>query len=161
MKRPLFILLGGLVLSVVLGGVAYYWRTAPQRAMLCSDEPELAWLQHEFQLNDAQFDRVRGLHGAYLTDCAAMCLRIAATNALIRAEITAATNVTPELETMLADVAQLRTQCQRQMLEHFFQVSREMPPEQGQRYLTWVREQIFTMPHEQPPSTTPPCAHGH
>jgi hypothetical protein len=26
------------------------------------------------------------------------------------------------------------------MLKHFFEVSRTMPPEQGKRYLAWVRE---------------------
>lgn len=160
MKRALFILAGGLVLSVLLGAGAYFWRTAPERAMLCSDEPELAWLKREFQLSDAQFARVRELRDAYMTDCAAMCLRIAATNTLIRAEITSHTNVTTDLEKMLASAAQLRTQCQQQMLGHFFQVSREMPPEQGQRYLAWVQKEIFTMPHEQSPSTTLPVAHG-
>jgi hypothetical protein len=160
MKRALFILLGGLALSVLLGAGAYYWRTAPERAMMCSDEPELTWLKREFQLSDAQFNRVRELRDAYMTDCAAMCMRIAAINTLIRAEITSHTNVTPELQTMLTNAAQMRTQCQEQMLEHFFQVSREMPPEQGQRYLDWVQKQIFTMPHEQSPSTTLPSTHG-
>jgi len=161
MKRALFILLGGVLLSGLLGSAVYYWRTAPERAMCCSDEPELAWLQHEFELNDAQFAQVRALHDEYLSNCAATCQRIAATNALIRDRIGSQTNVTPEVESLLTSAAQLRTQCQRQMLEHFYQISRAMPPEQGRRYLEWVQDQVFSMPHEQAPSTSQPSTHGH
>lgn len=161
MKRPLLILVTGLALSLLLGAGTYYWRTAPERAMLCSDQPELAWLKHEFQLNDAQFARVSELHNAYMSQCAELCKRIAATNTLIRAEITSRAATTPELEKLLADAAQLRIECQRQMLGHFFQVSHEMSPEQGKRFLAWVQEQIFTMPHEQMPPIASPAAHGH
>ena len=161
MKRALLILLCGFGLSLLLGAGTYYWRTAPQRAMLCSEEPELAWLKQEFQLNDAQFAQVRDLHKAYMSQCAELCGRIAATNVLIRTEIATHTNVTPELEELLAAAAHLRTQCQQQLLDHFYQVSHRMPPQQGQRYLAWVQEQIFTMPHEQSSSTTPPLEHGH
>lgn len=161
MKRALIILLSGLGLSLLLGAGTYYWRTAPQRAMLCSDEPELAWLKHEFHLNDTQFARVRDLSNNYLTQCAEMCRRVAATNALIETEIATHTNVTPEMEQLLGEAGSLRTQCQQQMLQHFYQISREMPPNQGKRFLAWVQQQIFTMPHEQPPSTVVPAAHGH
>jgi hypothetical protein len=38
------------------------------------------------------------------------------------------------------------------MLRHFFQVSQTMPPEQGQRYLSWVKAKAFLpdygMPNE-------------
>jgi hypothetical protein len=148
MKRALAILLGGLALSLLLGAGTYYWRTAPTRAICCSADPELAWLQHEFQLNDAQYARVQKLYDAYLSDCAATCQRIAATNTLIRAEIATHTNVTPELQALLDASASLRMQCQKQMLTHFYEVSREMPPEQGQRFLAWVQDQVFAMPHE-------------
>src|ERR1039458_7466301 len=35
----------------------------------------------------------------------------------------------------LAEVAALRAKCQANMLEHFYEVSQAMPPEQGRRYL--------------------------
>jgi hypothetical protein len=161
MKRALLILVAGFALSLLLGAGTYYWRTARQRAMLCSDQPELAWLKQEFQLNDAQFARMGQLHNAYMSQCAELCKRIVATNALIRAEIASHAAVTPELEKLLADAAQLRIECQGQMLGHFFQVSHEMSPEQGKRFLAWVQEQIFTMPHEQMPSAVPPSKHDH
>ena len=37
----------------------------------------------------------------------------------------------------------LRADCQTMMLHHFIQVSQTMPPEQGRRYLAWVKDKAF------------------
>lgn len=161
MKRAVLILLCGLTLGVLAGAAIYLARTAPHRAMLCCARPELAWLQHEFQLTDAQFARVEQRHGDYLAHCAEMCRRIAATNGLLHARVAANAAVTPEMEKLLADAAQLRVECQTRMLDECFAVSREMSPEQGRRYLVWVQRQIFAMPHEPAAETKSPDAHGH
>jgi len=124
--------------------------------MLCCQRPELAWLQREFQLTDAQFARVEKLHVNYLARCAEMCARIDATNELLRAQISTATNVTAGTKELLANAAQLRVECQTQMLEECFAASREMPPEQGKRYLAWMQEQVFTMS----PRSAGAAAHG-
>ena len=147
MKRAVIIILCGALLGLAAGGGIYLQRTAPERAMLCCQKPELAWLQHQFQLTDAQFARVEKLHTDYLAHCAQMCVRIDATNALLRAQISTVTNVTPRTKELLANAAQLRVACQTQMLEESFAVSREMSPEQGKRYLAWVRDQVLTMSH--------------
>jgi hypothetical protein len=148
MKRAVIIILCGAVLGLLAGAGIYLTRTAPHRAILCCEQPELAWLQQKFQLTDAQFARVKKLHLDYVSHCAELCNRIAATNELIRAQIATATNVTPETEKLLTSTAQLRVECQTRMLAECFAVSREMSPEQGQRYLAWVQEQILAMPHE-------------
>ena len=49
--------------------------------------------------------------------------------------------VTPAVEDALAERAKMRSECQTAMLNHFFEVSRTMSPEQGRRYLAWVQEQ--------------------
>ena len=161
MKRGLLIILIGLALGVAGGFAAYFTRTAPQRAILCSDEPEMAWLKNEFRLTDTQFAAVQKMHEHYMEHCAEFCRRIAATNELIRARISTAGEVTPELQQLFAGAAELRAECQAHMLEHCFAVSREMSPEQGKRYLAWVQDQILVMPHEQPDSESPHAAHGH
>ncbi len=51
------------------------------------------------------------------------------------------TNVTPEIEGLLAERAKTRADCEAEMLKHFLAVSRTMPAEQGRRYLAWVEEQ--------------------
>ena len=59
-------------------------------------------------------------------------------------ELVAATNqMTAEIEAAIVESSRLRVQCQRNMLEHFYAVSRTMPPEQGRRYFAWVQERTF------------------
>ena len=161
MKRPVIIILCGAVLGLLAGTGVYFTRTAPQRAMMCCEQPELAWLQQKFQLTDAQFTRVKKLHTDYLAHCAELCTRIAATNELVRAQISTATNVTAETEQLLASAAQLRVECQKRMLEECFAVSREMSPEQGKRYCAWVQDEILAMPQEQMEQMSSHAAHGH
>ena len=59
-----------------------------------------------------------------------------------------ATNLSPEAAQKLAEVAELRAQCQAQMLQHFIDVSRTMPPEQGRRYLAEMQRLTLGL-HEQ------------
>ena len=161
MKRALIILLVGLGLGLLAGTGIYFTRTASHRAMLCCERPELAWLQHEFKLSDEEFARVSKLHDAYLTNCSAMCARIAATNELVREQVARDGAVTPAVEKLLADAGQLRLECQKQMLGHFMEVSRTMPPEQGRRYLDWVEERVFSMSHEPLAQGESGSHHGH
>ncbi len=161
MKRAVLIILCGLALGVLAATGVYLSRTAPERAMLCCAKPELAWLQHEFQLSDAQFARVETLHADYLAHCAERCARIADTNELLRAQISANTAVTPAMEQLLAGASQLRVECQAQMLAECFAVSREMSPEQGRRYLAWVQEQILAMSAGHMDQASSHSAHGH
>ena len=64
------------------------------------------------------------------------------------AALATATNVSPDIDQKLADIAGLRAQCQAAMLRHFVDVSRVMPPEQGRRYLVRM-EQLTLGAHEQ------------
>jgi hypothetical protein len=72
-----------------------------------------------------------------------MCLQIDAQNTELQKLLANATNTTPEIEGALAEAAHLRSQCQTMMLRHFFQVSKTMLPEQGRRYLSFVKEKAF------------------
>ena len=49
------------------------------------------------------------------------------------------TNLTAEAQVKLTEIAELRAQCQAQMLQHFATVSQAMPPEQGKRYLAEMK----------------------
>ena len=72
-----------------------------------------------------------------------MCRQIDTQNAQLQKLLADTTNVTPEIDTALAETARLRSECQRMMLRHFFQVSQTMPSEQGRRYLSWVTRKAF------------------
>ncbi len=143
MKRGLLILVFGLIAAAAAYGCIYLTCTASVRNMQQGDKPELAWLKAEFNLNDAEFKRVSELHVAYLPQCAEMCRQIDAQNLRLKQLLAATNRVTSEIEAAITESSRLRSECQRQMLEHFYEVSRTMPPEQGRRYLAWVQDKTF------------------
>lgn len=138
MKRHLILMCGLLACLLAYGGV-YYASTKPARALEDRPQPELAWLKQEFNLSESEFKRISDLHEAYLPKCREMCMKINAKNSELRQLLESSTNVTGHVQAALNESARLRAQCQAQMLDHFFEVSRTMAPEQGKRYLTWVR----------------------
>ena len=143
MKRAGFILLLSLVVAAAAYCGIYYTCTASQRTMLESDKPELAWLKKEFNLSDAEFKRIAELHAAYRPRCVEMCRQIEAQNRRLKEMLAVTNQVTAQIEAAIAESARLRAECQRNMLAHFYEVSRTMPPEQGRKYLAWVQERTF------------------
>jgi hypothetical protein len=143
MKRGIAILILGVALAGAAYGCIYTVCMSPARAMERSARPELVWLKEEFHLSDAEFKRVSELHAAYLPHCREMCRKIDEQNAHLQSLLAGATNATPEIDAALVEVAQLRSGCQRMMLRHVFEVSQTMPPEEGRRYMSWVKEKVF------------------
>lgn len=143
MKKTWLILAAGLFLAAAGYCCVYFICTAAERRIARSETPELAWLQKEFNLSDAEFKRISELHAAYQPHCAEMCRRIGEKNAELQLLLAKSAAVTPEIERNLAESAQIRAECQAAMLNHFYEVSRTMPPEAGRRYLAWVEEKAF------------------
>lgn len=148
MKSAKAILWVGLVLASIAYFGGYFAGTAKHRAMLRSDAPELAWLKDEFNLSQAEFNRIAELHDGYLPGCAERCARIDAKNNELRQLLAEAGAVTPEVEKKLAEAASLRLECQTAMLNHFLAVSKAMPAEQGKRYLSWIEQRTFMPEHK-------------
>lgn len=140
MKKGILVLVFGLVAAAAAYGCIYFACTSSARTLKKSNKPELAWLKEEFHLSDAEFKRVADLHAAYLPECAEMCREIDAQNEHLKQLLIATNQMTPEIEAAIAEGSKLRAECQRHMLNHFYAVSRTMPPEQGRRYLAWVQE---------------------
>lgn len=143
MKKAALIQSLGLLLATAGFSGFYYLGTASCRDMMRRPQPELAWLKKEFKLSDAEFARVSQLHAAYLPQCALRCRRIEEQNQKLKQLSSQATTVTPEIQSLLADRAKMRADCEAEMMKHFQNVSRAMPPEQGRRYLAWVQEQTI------------------
>ena len=141
MRRGLQILGLGLIVAGLAYAGFYFAGTARSRELLHSPQPELAWLKQEYHLSDAEFARISQLHNAYLPKCAAHCRRIDELNQKLESALAGTSGMTPEIKAILAERAQERADCQTEMLEHFFEVSRTMPAEQGRRYLAWVQDQ--------------------
>lgn len=146
MQRGTVILGIGLAGALLAYVCIYYAGTASHRAILRDQTPELAWLKREFKLGDAEFEQVARQHAAYLPQCQAICQRIGEQERRLRQLLAASTTVTPEIEAALGEAARLRAECHRQMLRHFFEMSRAMPPEQGRRFLVWVTERTLLQP---------------
>jgi hypothetical protein len=140
MKRGSLILVLGGVGAVAAFCCVYLIATATPRALMQSPQPELAWLKHEFNLSGAEFERICELHAGYLPQCTERCRRIDELNDKLSTTLANATQVTPEIEKLLSERAQMRANCQAEMLKHFFEVSRTMRAEQGKRYLAWARD---------------------
>ncbi len=154
MKRPWLILACGIGVAVAGYLCVYFGGTATGRSLHRNTQPELAWLKQEYQLTDDQFARVVELHVAYLPTCREMCRRIDEKNAQLKKLLAGANMVTPEIKKALAESAQVRSDCQAAMLQHFYEVSRVMPPDQGKRYLAWLQQQTLAPSHTVP--TEPP-----
>ena len=143
MKRSWLIFLGGLAAAVVGYACIYLPVMAAHRTTEQGPHSQLAWLKKEYHLSDSQFAHVVELHDAYWPKCAAMCRRIDDQNARVHQLLAATNTVTPEIKQALADAAQLRVECQSAMMQHFYEVSRSMAPDQGKRYLAWVQRETL------------------
>lgn len=141
-------LLLGLGLAATGYAAVYLLCTAPHQMWLRGAKPELAWLKHEFNLSDSEFARISRLHDAYKPQCAVMCLRIDALNASLTNLLAPANTITPEIEAKLREAAEVRVECQKAMLKHFYEVSQSMPPEQGKRYLAWMHTRTSLPAHK-------------
>jgi len=150
MKKGVLILVLGLLAAAAAYGCIYFVCMSPVRSLQQSDKPELAWLKEEFKLSDTEFKRVSELHAAYLPQCRDMCREIDAQNVKLQTLLSGATNMTPEITAALTETARLRSECQSMMLRHFFQVSQTMPPEEGRRYLAWVKQKAFLPNYDMP-----------
>jgi Spy/CpxP family protein refolding chaperone len=161
MKRAIIIICLGL-LAAAVGYCALYFRgTTEHRQMLKSPAPELAWLKKEFQLSDTEFERICELHGQYMPRCAELCRQIAEKNAELR-QLLATPGADPKaVEQKLKEAGELRVECQKNMFNHFLAVSRQMPAEQGNRYLRWVQQRTLASDHEMAQSHAPERTMSH
>jgi hypothetical protein len=163
MRRSLLILLAMLLAGAALTGASYLLGCRICARQLAGRGDDLAWLRREFRLGDAEMQRIRQLHEGYLPKCRENCARIAAKKKELEAVLEQAQGMTPEAQQKLAEVAALRAQCQANMLGHFYEVSRAMPPEQGRRYLAEMQRLTLGF-HEQIENTMSAdtsSPHGH
>ena len=143
MKRAAMIVIGGLLAAAAGYSALYYRVTKEHREIMRSASPELMWLKKEFRLGDTEFDRVVKLHEGYLSGCAEICRRIAQKNAALQG-LLVSTNVDAKaVEQKIQEAGDLRVECHKNMFNHFLEVSRQMPPEQGRRYLQWVQQRTL------------------
>jgi hypothetical protein len=161
MNRSLVILLGALILGVALFGGSYFAGQRACRMTMTRPTDDLAWLREEFHLTDADMAHVRQLHEGYMPQCAEMCAKIAAKKIELQTALANGTNVTADAQKKLIEIGELRAQCQTQMLQHFIEVSRTMPPEQGRRYLAEMQRLTLGFHEQTEQSMSGSAGHEH
>jgi hypothetical protein len=161
MNRSLVILLGALILGVALFGGSYFAGQRACRMTMTRPTDDLAWLREEFHLTDADMAHVRQLHEGYMPQCAEMCAKIAAKKIELQTALANGTNVTADAQKKLIEIGELRAQCQTQMLQHFIEVSRTMPPEQGRRYLAEIQRLTLGFHEQTEQSMSGSAGHEH
>ena len=158
MNRSWLTLFGAFAACAGIFFAAYFLGQRACVATMSRSADDLTWLRDEFHLNDAQMTRIRELHEGYLPQCAKMCALIAARQKEVQAALGGnGTNINSNAQQELAALGALRAQCQAQMLRHFVAVSREMPPQEGRRYLAEM-EKITLGSHE---AIEPSMSTGH
>lgn len=160
-RRLLFILLGMLAVAAAVFVGSFYLTRRICVKQMANPADDLNWLRQEFRLTEAELARVRELHEGYLPKCGEMCARIAAKKREIETVLTGTTNVSAAAADKLAELAELRARCQTQMLQHFAEVSRAMPPEQGRRYLAEMQRLTLGFHEQIEQSMSEPAGHEH
>lgn len=143
MRRPLLLLLALFAVGALV------FQTSQTTVVSCcgsEDADELAWVRDEFKLDDAALAKVRQVHTSYRMNCSRMSEQVASKKQLVYQATMASTNVSAELQRELAEAEALRLESQKQMLNHFYEVSQAMPPEQGRRYLSEMCQTMLFEP---------------
>ena len=161
MTRSLKLILVATAIMLGSAALAYFGAMRFCSNHMASND-DLAWLRHEFHLNDAEMQRIRDMHEGYLPKCREMCHRIAAKQKEVEVALENRGN-TNSAEQKLVELGTLRAECQAQMLKHFEEVSRAMPAEQGQRYLAEMQRLTlgFHQDIENSMGASPHSSHGH
>jgi hypothetical protein len=126
-------------------------------SITCAAPPDnLAWLRREFHPDTAEMARIQKLHENYLTECNSMCQMVAAKKQEVAAALSNTTNVSPIARQKLSELAACRAQCQSRMLQYFVDVSRNLPPVEGRRYLVEMQHLTLGLQESNQLSTSSP-----
>lgn len=142
MKKVLVLLVAIIAVGATSYLISYRRAFAPVVVTPDGTDSELAWLKHEFQLTDAQYDKVLKLHRAYRPVCASHCSRYIEThhrlNDLLKSEV----SWSPEIAQAMSAQAQVQSECHASMLKYAYDVANCMSPREGRRYLEMIKLQI-------------------
>ncbi len=128
MKRGFLVLLAVIVSGL---GAALVTRHFLQGA------PSL-WVCQEYGLSPEQAEKIESLQQHYGSRCGPFCDAMCEANGRLKTLALASGGVTPVLSEAVAETDRIRTQTRIAMLEHFYAVAAELPPERRREYLLKV-----------------------
>jgi len=100
--------------------------------------PPSAWLCHEYALTPQQMNRVEALQREYGRRCGPFCDQMCAANARLEDLALGSLAVTPAIREAVAETDRIRTSTRIAMLDHFYAVAAELPPDRRREYLLKV-----------------------
>jgi hypothetical protein len=128
MKRGFLILVVALALGLGAMLVTRY---------LCLGSPS-TWLCREYGLSGQKVCRVETLEKEYGSRCGPYCDEMCEANARLRQLALSSECITPAIRDAVAETDRIRTATRITMLEHFYAVAAELPPEKRAAYLLKV-----------------------
>jgi hypothetical protein len=128
MKRGYLVLFVALTLGIGATLVTRY---------LCDGAPS-TWLCREYGLSGQKACRIDALEKDYGSRCGPYCGEMCEANARLRQLALSSGSVTPAIRDAVAETDRIRTATRITMLEHFYAVAAELPPEKRRDYLLKV-----------------------
>jgi hypothetical protein len=98
----------------------------------------MAWLKHEYQLDDATFEKVTAAHRAYFRACEKRCNELDELSSHFLSQLK--TDTTPKSDLDAVHLLQENhcTDCRLAMIAHVHEVAALMPPDVGRRFIAGV-----------------------
>jgi hypothetical protein len=132
MKHGFLVLLSALVIGAVgFFVVRHLWAGPPS-----------AWLCQKYELSPEKSCRIEALQKEYGSKCGPFCDQMCQANAhLEQVALDAGLgqgSITPTLRGAVAETDRIRTETRITMLEHFYAVAAELPPDKRREYLLKV-----------------------
>jgi hypothetical protein len=97
-----------------------------------------AWVRQEYALAPQQACKVDQLHRDYNTRCGPFCAEMCKANARLEELALGSASVTPAVREAIVETDQIRTSARVALMEHFYAVAAELPPERRREYLLKV-----------------------
>jgi hypothetical protein len=100
--------------------------------------PPSAWLCSKFGLSPKQVEHIEELQSDYGSRCGPLCGKMCEANAKLEVLLLGSSSVTPGIRAAVAETDRIRTETRIAMLDHFYAVAAELPPERRKEYLLKV-----------------------
>jgi hypothetical protein len=104
----------------------------------CLQGPPSAWLCHEYKLSPGQSGKIEALQQQYGSRCGPFCDAMCEANVRLETLALGSGTVTPEIRLAVMETDRIRTQTRLAMLDHFYAVAAELPPDRRKEYLLKV-----------------------
>lgn len=99
----------------------------------------MAWLKHEYQLDEATFEAVTKAHRTYFRECRGRCNELADIHQHFLSELTPPQKPESDLDAVQIYQETLCHECRLAMLDHVHEVARLMPETAGRRFISDVQ----------------------